>query len=445
MKINCTLRLIMAAILSHFILQANGQIVGGDAFLRGHAVEVGIGHLGYYGSDAAPPAGYHQHCPTCFPTTNLGFVADPLATGWNTSTASPTSHYMGDYFLPGSPYEGWELQVNGARCIGDNAGSSSSVFSYAGGMGTCTGSNTSYAVSGSIVTATWQGFIDSITLIQTTMVDTNDLYFMTKITLINTAHAPKNGIYYFRGLDPDNDESWTGGGFPTKNVITYQCPNPHNESVVTATGYSDPSAFLALGSADTNSRVLIFSFWPLSSLTDLAPIYGRTYAPATYTPGSHNDGDIGIGIVFSIPHLATVDSAADSVLRITSGSTLHSANTASFSFFYAFDTAAVDSAVANGHRTPAPDTTLLAIRNINKEADIKIYPNPTTSLVNISGLSGGERMQVYDMMGRQVMEKLITIAGVNTISLQNQPPGSYLMVITDSVGNVRKRTSVRKY
>jgi hypothetical protein len=153
---------------------AQAQMVGTDVFLRGAYVEVGIGHLGYYGSDAAAPSGYHPHG-----STKVGFVADPGMTGWSTGS----SHYMGDYFLPGSPFEGWDLQVtsDAVRCQGYNTGSSGSAFVTSGG-GPYTGANLSYSTSGSTVIGTWQGTIDSMTVTQVTTLDTNALYFTVAVT-----------------------------------------------------------------------------------------------------------------------------------------------------------------------------------------------------------------------------------------------------------------------
>src|SRR5690348_12855350 len=95
---------IASIFLALFITYSSpGQVSGSDIFLRGHYVEVGIRGLGSYGSSGSAPAGYHPHLGTGITTSNLGFVADPGMTGWSTS---PSSHYMGDYFYPGSPFEG---------------------------------------------------------------------------------------------------------------------------------------------------------------------------------------------------------------------------------------------------------------------------------------------------------------------------------------------------
>jgi hypothetical protein len=89
------------------------QVLGTNIFLHGRYVEVGVGKLGYYGSDSVAPAGYHAHCATCTVPNCIGFAADPAMDGWATGTPP----MMGDYFAPGSPYEGWKLQLGTKWCI----------------------------------------------------------------------------------------------------------------------------------------------------------------------------------------------------------------------------------------------------------------------------------------------------------------------------------------
>ena len=93
---------IIPALLMLAGITAEAQIVGANAFMKGNYVEVGVNTCGAYGSNALPPAGYH---PTEF--SGLGFVADSDMDGWTTGTPD----YCGDYFVPGSPVEGWEIQI----------------------------------------------------------------------------------------------------------------------------------------------------------------------------------------------------------------------------------------------------------------------------------------------------------------------------------------------
>src|SRR5262245_51316828 len=84
---------------------AHSQIIaGGDGFLKGNLVEVGIdGSGGYEGpswNSAAPAvAGSHWRSNNPF----FGFVANPQLNSWATQD--------GDFFTPGSPENGWGVEI----------------------------------------------------------------------------------------------------------------------------------------------------------------------------------------------------------------------------------------------------------------------------------------------------------------------------------------------
>ncbi len=348
---------------------------------------------------------------------------------------------MGDYFLPGMPFEGWDLEINGQRCQGYNTGSGSSTLITS--AGTATGTNLSYAATGSKVSGTWQGMYDSVAITQITTLDTNDMYFTVKVILTNTAVAPKNNIYYLRSLDPDNDQSWLGGGFPTHNVIEYQSTDT---SIVSATGYSSTSAYLALGTADTAATALIYNSWPIAIGSSLASAYSGTMSGEFTGPvGTDHAGDIAIGLIMYIPHLSTVDSAGDSVYRTTSvAATRHPKNSASFTYFYAFSKDAADSAIAHTILT-YPAVTLGTISNVNSVADVRVYPNPSKDQITITGLAATDRVALYDMVGRSAgQDWVVSQDGASTFRYNNVPTGAYVVVVTDSSGNIKSRVPVRK-
>ncbi len=360
----------------------------------------------------------------------LGFVADVGMDGWTVGTPP----FMGDYFYPGFPFEGWELQIDTLRKQEFNVGS------------TAIGANISYSNSGGVISSTWQGVFDSVTITQVTSVDTLGLFFTIKVTLTNMAVAPKNDIYYLRTLDPDNDETWPGGSFTTDNVIQHQMPDTFNVSLVSATGLSTSAPYLGLGTTDTASRAVIYTSWPISSTVDLSTIYAGTYTSggAWYAEGAHHIADISIGLMTYIPHLATVDSAGDSVLRTTSAGERRPANSASFTMFYSFSQAASDSAIAHTKPNyPLPGT--LGIHNLNNTAAINMYPNPAKDQVKITGLNATDNLSLFDMMGRELIHaQPATGAAINTMSLRNVPAGAYVIVITDANGSVRSRMPLRK-
>ncbi len=299
------------------------------------------------------------------------------------------------------------------------------------------------------MSGTWQGSFDSVVITQTTTLDTNSLYFTVQVTLTNTGTAPLNDIYYVRSLDPDNDETWTGGSFNTDNVVNNQNPDTLGISAVTATGQSSTHPPLTLGTTDTASRAFVYTLWPIFPGTNLADFYdeyGSAAGSSYYDVGTDHPGDIGIGIVIHIAHLATVDSAGDSVARTTSVVARHPANTATFTYFYAFSADAVDSAVAHGGAATGTGTVpSLNIKNINTVADVKVYPNPSKDIINVTGLTAGDHVTLYDMVGRNMGQNW-TAGGqrISSFNYNNVPSGAYLMVVADANGNVKARVSVRK-
>ena len=59
-----------------------------------------------------------------------------------------------------------------------------------------------------------------------------------------------------------------------------------------------------------------------------------------------------------------------------------------------------------------------------------LYPNPTDSKVNISGLQAGERIQVFSSMGK-LINNFNAQRNIETISLQDRSSGIYFIVIRD--------------
>lgn len=73
--------------------------------------------------------------------------------------------------------------------------------------------------------------------------------------------------------------------------------------------------------------------------------------------------------------------------------------------------------------------TLTAV-NDYKSNGIDLYPNPTNGKINVSGLKAGNRIQVYNSVGA-IIREINVQNSIETISLDNQPAGMYLIVISD--------------
>ncbi len=416
---------------------ANAQLDSCSVFLKGRYVEVGIAPSGSFGAPHMP-AGYHGNSPSagavnpCYTFsggTGLGFIVDPDMDGWSVGTPP----FYGDYFLPGSPFEGWSIQMGGTQFQAYN------TTPGTGFTGTLTGTNTSYTTSGSNVIGTWVGSNDSVEIKQITTLDTNSLFFTVKIVLTNLASTAKDNIYYLRTLDPDNDQRQSGGGFTTRNVVEYQSTDT---TVVSATGIGTghSASYMAMGTTDTNSTCLVYNSWPISSTIDLATVYDGSMSGGYFTAGYTNTADVAIGLAFHVAHLAPVDSASFMVHRVTSGTDLHPANSANFTYFYAFSPAARDSAIAFT-RAASPS---LGTKSLTSSNDVKVYPNPSNNYINVSGLNINDQISIVDMTGRIALSERIGANGTNAFNIASIPVGPYIVIVKSEDGNVKSRVRFQK-
>jgi gliding motility-associated-like protein len=220
------------------------QIVGGNCFIQGQYVELGIGPCGTFGTSINAPPGYHPRGGSSGNPLRLGFVADQGKDGW--SVGSP--NYCGDYYVPGTPEEGWGITVNGISYNNSLLCALSNV----------PGSITDYRNNGSIITGTWAGNMNGLAITSKTLVPVDKLYFLTEITLKNTTTDTLRDIYYMRNIDPDNEVTLTGV-YTTRNTIINQNPNPDNKAVVTAEGLQY-GCFIALGTRDCRAKVTYGGF-----------------------------------------------------------------------------------------------------------------------------------------------------------------------------------------
>lgn len=268
--------------------KSTAQLVSGDVFLQGNHVEVGIAPNGAFGSGGNAPSGYHPRG-----SSGIGFVADPAKDGWTTGT--PT--YFGDYFLPGTPQEGWDISIDGiSHSAWRGLGSTSMT-------GSLTGNNTGYATIGSKKTGTWKGNVGDLEITQTTSLQSNKLYFVVNVEFYNSGTTTLRNIYYNRSVDPDNEQTLTGS-FTTKNKIVFKLPgSPSNKTLVTGVGLDYPNAYLGLGTKDCRAKPYIIpsSLYPVTDLEDLyegsGSASGFLYDTTSFT------NDVGIGIVFKLDSL----------------------------------------------------------------------------------------------------------------------------------------------
>lgn len=303
-------------------LQSIAQLVSGNMFLQGRYVEIGSMPNGALGSSVAAPVGYHPHpggaifaCSGSGPN-RLAHVYDFGLDGWTVGTPA----YMGDYTLPGSPWEGWAVQYGGTVSY---AYQTSCTITSGG-----TGSWTSYTNSGGIARGVWNGTFSggALALTQEYRVDTLGSALIFTVKFVNTSAAPITGVYYMRAFDPDNNQTWPGGSFTTTNTIVHQNEDATHTVLVsaTATGSSTgtPAQKLGVGTRDCRAKAFIFNSWPMSTACNLANVWSESASClGTYYFGLNTTttGDVALGLVYKIGDIAAGDSAVLSMAYAYNG------------------------------------------------------------------------------------------------------------------------------
>jgi len=272
----------------------NTQISGTQAFLQGEFAEVGVRANGAFGSTSVP-TGFHAN-----PTNCLGFRVDREMDGWGTTTDD------GDYFCPGSPFEGWQMKVAGS--IGKNDNGQTGIT---GGVSDIQDSGSSQCVSW-ISASPYNG----VSVSQRYCVPTAGQALHTDVTLTNTTGSAIENVYFGRGFDPDNA---TGSGamtcaggtvstsmFQSCNAVTGQGTEAQ------ATARWGNNAFIALQSFDARARVARQTGG--FSSPDPADIWnaGNTLASSGTYLGNVGEmyADAGIYVALNVPTLGAGSSTS---------------------------------------------------------------------------------------------------------------------------------------
>lgn len=239
-----------AYVFSTSVTQAQ---LGDDAiFLQGCYVEIGISDCGVYGTAEDPPTGpygeYHG-----INANGLGFIADHEKDGWDESTGSDDPDFCGDYFSPGSPEEGWAIQI-GSDIWENHYIGCQGYGSF--GSADIDGDIVSYVGAGGIQQGIWEGTLDEddylINITQTTTFPNGALFFLTKVELCNEGTEDIEDLYYMRNVDPDQDVDHCGS-YGTTNDIVY---NPPTDDTALVSAIGDAcGCYLGIGAVDERARV----------------------------------------------------------------------------------------------------------------------------------------------------------------------------------------------
>jgi len=276
----------------------NTQISNGQGFLQGEFAEVGVRANGAFGSTSVP-SGFHANPANC-----LGFRVDREMDGWGSTTDD------GDYFCPGSPFEGWQVKVGSSLGLNDH---------YQTGV---SGAVSDIQNSGSSQCVSWISAspYNGVSISQRYCVPTAGQALHTDVTLTNTTSDAISDVFFGRGFDPDNatgSGSMTCAGseagtnmFQSCNAVTGQGTEAQ------ATARWGNNAFIALQSFDARARVARQTGG--FSSPDPADIWnaGNTLATSGTYLGNVGEmyADAGIYVALNVP---TLGAGASTSFRIS--------------------------------------------------------------------------------------------------------------------------------
>ena len=260
-----------------------------DVFLKGRYVNLGVHSSGSFGTASSAPTGYVSRSTG----GQLGFVCDVGKDGFS----SGTPNFLGDYFVPGSPEEGWGMQWNTT-----SSGNTRVNFNNFGLMGlsdVTRNSHTKTTLNGS-QRSEWQGTATSgsqkALVQQTVILDSLDQFFTIQILIKNVGTDPLYGLKYFRNVDPDHEQTLTGD-YTTINYVENQPGWGTNKDVATVVALGQVYKYpCILGAVDSRAKVSVGGF-SVRTPDDVLNYSGGATKSNPYT------GDVAISLAFNLGKL----------------------------------------------------------------------------------------------------------------------------------------------
>ena len=284
------------------------MMVGDFAFARGSYMEVGVAENGVFGAPAAlrPP---FFHDPRDIANNLFGYIANPQRDNW--------VDYDGCYFTPGSPEEGFAIEIDGIAYNNNRAstGSPPPISDIPGSI--TSASIESDPCSGELAVINWSGQIDDIQIDRRIIVTGFGLFIQMETILTNVGAVPKNDIFWMHNVDPDNNQS-INGSFVTNNEIIAQADATDPLAFVCA--FQDP---LAASQPDADGSNVCF--------------YARDdRSRVTFGGFANRDpSDVWNGIGFTQAEGAT-NTADEAISIAVNVGTLNPGESESFLYYYTF-------------------------------------------------------------------------------------------------------------
>ncbi len=217
------------------------QLVANGAYLMGDFVEVGIHNNGNEGTWDL--AGSNSRTTSTQPEVFFGFVANPQMDNW--------ANYDGDFFTPGTPENGFGLEINGTNY--SNNGNNPTMWGTP--QNDIPGVLSNYQVIGDCISVDWDGTINNVDVHIVYRLTTTNLFYSTEVTLTNNTGGDLTDVYYYRNVDPDNNVTINGGTYSTQNTVVSQPTGTCEKALVSAEQTNPWDSYMGFGALGAQFRV----------------------------------------------------------------------------------------------------------------------------------------------------------------------------------------------
>ena len=212
-----------------------------DVFVKTPQVEFGINQHGTFGSEACPHGGLGFHSTSCGNGAGLGIVS---------SNGEPKfgKTWAGDFFIPGIPYEGWQVRVrNGTNIVVDMEGSLKDSSNHGEGSLSVSGGSVIYTLDHVGAAGEME-----VKLIYTPHPSCTGISMIANITT-KSQFDEDNIVYFARSIIPDQGQPW-GEDFGTNQLVESESKGVNGAySLVTA---ATSQAYSLVTAATTQGRTL---------------------------------------------------------------------------------------------------------------------------------------------------------------------------------------------
>jgi hypothetical protein len=375
-------------------------------YQRGDYAEYGVNECGTFTTFTNPPPGYHPNNSFGFP--GFGIVADPARDGWETGDPVP---FCGDYVMPGSPVEGFSVQVGSAYLVNKNISSFDSCSSS-----DIPRTQQEIVNAGPLRLGFWSGNRGGLSVRQATAIRFDQAIMIHRVKLCNNTGSALDSVYYQRFTDPDPEWAYTNNFF-TQNRIEVPASGG---SLVEASGTSIPECRIALLTPDSRARASIGGFF------DALPSWGYTGTFGYINSGTLT-ADVGVQLTFFLGNLEAGQCDCMAFAYVFKRSDYEktlgilSRTCSAFDDFERHGDAETLSAALFGEGSPVEGLPL----------SWQAYPGGLL----ISDLEAGQTLQVFDMQGRLVHQGL---SQGNVHVVQGLQPGIYILQAADEQGVMRQ-------